>query len=389
MRKIVYVIIATLILTGCGSSKKQLQQGNYDAAIQKSVKKLMRNPDSSDDIEILTRSFKLANTQDQERIKYLKMEGKAESWEAIAQSYERLKWRQEMIRPVMPLELNGHEVKLDYVDYNSDLVEAKHRAAEFFFAHGQKLMNSNDKESYRQAYYEFSKVKEYWGDYENIDNLLSETRYMGMSRALVYIENMTPLRLSKEFEDDLLAINPQDLNSDWVEYYTRALDDEIQYDYQVKVILRLMDVSPDQVKEIDRIEKATIDDGFQYALDQNGNVMKDTVGNDIKIMKYKDITCTVIETGMKKSSHIEGTVEIYQMTPIKLLRKDPIGADSHFEHYSARAVGDLDALSPESLKMVESEPVPFPMDSEMIMRCSESLKMAIRGIMQSNRRYIN
>ncbi len=156
MRKIVYVIIATLILTGCGSSKKQLQQGNYDAAIQKSVKKLMRNPDSSDDIEILTRSFKLANTQDQERIKYLKMEGKAESWEAIAQSYELLKWRQEMIRPVMPLELNGHEVKLDYVDYNSDLVEAKHRAAEFFFAHGQKLMNSNDKESYRQAYYEFS-----------------------------------------------------------------------------------------------------------------------------------------------------------------------------------------------------------------------------------------
>lgn len=389
MKKLAYLVIATLILAGCGSSKKQFQNGNYDAAIQKSVKKLLRNPDSEKDIETLTKSFKLANANDLERIKYLKMEGKAESWENIAQSYQRLKYRQEMIRPVMPLELNGQEVRFDYVDYDNELVQAKHRAAEFFFAHGQKLMKNNSKESYRQAWYEFAKVKEYWGDYENIDNLLGETRHMGMSRALVYIENMTPLRLSQEFEDDLLAVNPQELNSEWVEYYTRSLDEEIQYDYQIKVILRIIDVSPDQVKETDRIEKKTVEDGFHYALDQNGNVMKDTIGNDIKINKYKDLTCTVIETSLRKSSHIEGTVEIYQMNPIKLIRKDPIGADSHFEHYSARAVGDLNALSSESLKMVESEPVPFPSDNEMVMRCSESMKMAIRGIMQRNRSFVN
>ena len=388
MRQLLYVVIVGLLMAGCGSSKKQLQKGNYDAAIQKAVKKLMRNPNSEDDIEILTRSFKLANAQNQERIKYLKMEGKAESWEEIAQSYQRLKWRQEMIRPVMPLELNGQTVHLDYVDYNNELIEAKHRAAEFFFAHGQKLMNNNNKDSYRQAWYEFSKVKDYWGDYENIDNLLMETRYLGMSRALVTIENMTVIRLSPEFKDDLLAINPQDLNSEWVEYYTRALDEEVQYDYQIKIILRTMDVSPDQIKETDRLEKRTVEDGFQYALDQNGNVMKDTTGNDIKIIKYKDLSCTVIETGMNKSSHIEGTVEIYQVNPIKLLRKDPIGADSHFEHYSARAIGDVEALSEESLRMVDTEPVPFPSDGEMIMRCSESMKMAIRGITQRNRRYI-
>ncbi len=388
MRHLIYVVIVAFIMAGCGSSKKQLQKGNYDLAIQKAVKKLMRNPSSEDDIEILARSFNLANTQDLERIKYLKMEGKAESWEEIAQGYQRLKWRQDIIRPVMPLESNGQDIKLNYGNYNSEIIEAKHHAAEFFFAHGQKLMENNDKESYRQAWYEFLKVKEYWGDYDNIDNLLRETRYMGMSRALVSIENMTPIRLSPEFEDDLLAVNPQDLNSEWVEYYTRSLDEEVQYDYQVKIILRQMVVSPDQVKETDRLEKKTVEDGFQYALDQKGNVMKDSTGNDIKIIKYTDLSCTVIETGMNKSSHIGGTVEIYQLSPMKLLRKDPIGADSHFEHFSARAVGDLDALSLESLKMVETEPIPFPSDNEMIMLCSESMKMAIRGITQRNKRFI-
>ena len=388
MRHLIYVVIVAFIMAGCGSSKKQLQKGNYDLAIQKAVKKLMRNPSSEDDIEILARSFTLANTQDHERIKYLKMEGKAESWEEIAQGYQRLKWRQDMIRPVMPLESNGQDIKLNYGNYNSEIIEAKHHAAEFFFAHGQKLMENNDKESYRQAWYEFLKVKEYWGDYDNIDNLLRETRYMGMSRALVSIENMTPIRLSPEFEDDLLAVNPQDLNSEWVEYYTRSLDEEVQYDYQVKIILRQMMVSPDQIKEMDRLEKKTVEDGFQYALDQKGNVMKDSTGNDIKILKYKDLSCTVIETGMNKSSHIGGTVEIYQLSPMKLLRKDPIGADSHFEHFSARAIGDLDALSTESLKLVETEPIPFPGDNEMIMLCSESMKMAIRGITQRNKRFI-
>ncbi len=388
MRQLVYVVIVALLMAGCGSSKKQLQKGNYDSAIQKSVKKLMRNPNNEDDIETLTRSFKLANSQDLERIQYLKMEGKAESWEEIAQSYQRLKWRQNMIRPVMPLELNGQDVKLNYGNYNSEIIEAKHHAAEFFFAHGQKLMENNDKESFRQAWYEFAKVKEYWGDYDNIDDLLREARYMGMSRALVSIENMTPIRLSAEFQDDLLAINPQELSSQWVEYYTRSLDEDVQYDYQVKIILRQMGVSPDQIKETDRLEKKTVEDGFHYAIDQNGNVMKDTTGNDIKIIKYKDLSCTVIETGMNKSSHIEGSVEIYQLNPLKLLRKDPIGADSYFEHFSARAIGDLDALSAESLKLVETETVPFPSDNEMIMLCSESMKMAIQGITIRNKRFI-
>ncbi len=389
MKRIIYLLVIAIFLAGCGSSKKQLQRGNYDAAIDKAVKKLMKNPDSEDDIMVLEKSYQIANEQDLERIKFLKMDGNPNTWEETLNHYLRLKDRQTMVRTVLPLKLGNRTISYDYVDYDSEIVEAKHKAAEYFFAHGQKLLENNTKDAYRQAYYEFSKVKQYWGDYENIDQLLAETRYNGMSRVLVTVENKTLLKLSQEFEEDLLAIDHQRLNSEWVEYHTRHLDDNIEYDYLVYINLKNIAVSPEAVEDKDRIVKREVEDGFEYVLDKNGNVMKDSLGNDIKLKKFKTLNCTVIESMQHKAVRIDGDVEIFQLNPENLLKKDPIGAETVFEHLSARAIGDLGALDAKTLELVELEPLPFPNDFDMIFQCSETLKLAIRDILMRNRRYIN
>jgi hypothetical protein len=388
MKQIIHILIVLLIVYGCGSSKRQLQRGNYDAAIEKSVKKLRKDPNSEEDIIILDRSYNIANEQNIERINFLKLEGNPGSWDEILSLYSSLKNRQTLVRTVLPLRLPAKTVNYEYVNYDLEIVEAKQKAAEYYFMHGQQLMENNTKESFRQAYYEFRKAKEYWGDYENIDELMADARYKGMSRVLVTVENKTHLKLSEEFEQDLLAIDHQNLNSEWVEYHTRHLDDNIDYDYLSFINLKIIDVSPESVKETDRIEKKEVEDGWQYVLDNNGNVMKDTLGNDIKLKKYKTLTCTVIETLQQKSVHIEGDVEIIQTNPRKLLKKDPIGAETFFEHLSARAIGDIGALSSESMELVEIELLPFPNDFDMIFQCSETLKLAIRDILRRNRRYI-
>ena len=76
------------------------------------------------------------------------------------------------------------------------------------------------------------------------------------------------------------------------------------------------------------------------------------------------------------------------MNPNKVLKKDPIGAESNFEHVSARALGDLQALNPQQLERTKSEALPFPTDIDMVIRCSETLKLAIRGAMLNNKRFI-
>ena len=76
MKKIVpFIILLTVILSGCGSAKKQLERGNYDAAIDKAVKQLRKDPSDAKEIEILQRSYTVANDRDNERIRFLKMEG--------------------------------------------------------------------------------------------------------------------------------------------------------------------------------------------------------------------------------------------------------------------------------------------------------------------------
>jgi hypothetical protein len=269
-----------------------------------------------------------------------------------------------------------------------DMVTAKRKAADFYYAHGNELMKNNMKESYRQAYYEFARAKDYVGDYEGIDNKIMETKYKGMSRVFVSIQNKSILKFPKEFEDDLLALDLPSLNSEWVEYHTQNLDNKIDYDYFVNVNIKNIAVSPDNSVQRDSVIKKEIEDGFTYVLDKKGNVMKDSLGNDIKQKKYKTVQCALVETIQRKSCRIDGDIEVIQMNPNKVLKKDPIGAQSNFENISSRALGDLQALNPQQLQRTKSQILPFPNDIEMVIRCSESLKLAIRGSMQNNRRYI-
>jgi hypothetical protein len=389
MKRIVpFIFILTIILSGCGSSKKQLEKGNYDAAIQKAVKNLRKDPKDVKQIDILSQAYKVSNDQDNERVRFLKMEGKPNNWDEIYLVYKALNDRQALVRTVTPLNSNGRSVDFPYVDYVPEMVNAKRKAADFYYAHGNELMKGGIKESYRQAYAEFIRAKEYVGDYEGIDNKIQEAKIQGMSRVFVSIQNTSILKFPKEFEDDLLALDLPRLNSEWVEYFTQNLNENTQYDYFINVNVKNIAVSPDQSIQRDSVIKKDIEDGFSYVLDKKGNVLRDSLGNDIKQKKYKTVQCALVETIQTKACRIDGDIEVIQMNPNKALKKDPIGAQSNFENISSRALGDIQALNARQLERTKTSIVPFPTDIDMIMRCSENLKMAIRGAIQNDRRFI-
>ena len=390
MKRIMPIIfILTILISGCGSSKKQLERGNYDAAIDKAVKQLRKDPRESKQIAILERSYRIANEQDNERIRFLKLEDKPSNWDEIYLVNKRLSDRQALVRTVTPLTSGGRTVDFPYVDYMPEMVAAKRKSADFYYAHGIELMKNGLKESYRQAFYEFVRAKQYVGDYEGIDNKIQESKYLGMSRVFISIQNKSILNFPQEFEQDLLALDLPRLNSEWVEYHTQNLDPDTQYDYFINVNVRNIVVSPDQTMQRDTVVKKEVEDGFNYQLDKKGNVMKDSLGNDIKTIRYKMLQCALIETIQYKACRIDGDIEAIQVSPNKLLKKDPLGAQSNFENISARGLGDIGALSPAQLQRTKSQAVPFPSDIEMVMRCSDALKQAIREAVQSNRRFIN
>jgi len=382
------IFFLAILLSGCGSSKKQLQKGNYDAAIDKAVKQLRKDPGDAKQIDILTQSYRIANDQDNERIRLLKTEGRADGWDEIYLVYKGMNDRQSLVRTVTPLNYNGQTVDFPYVDYIPEMVGAKRKAADFYFAHGNELMKSGLKESYRQAFNEYVRAKQYVGDYEGIDNKIQEAKFLGMSKVLIILRNNSVLKFPPDFEQDLLALDLPRLNSDWVEYHTQNLDANTKFDYYENVNIKIVAVSPDQTIQRDSVIKRKVEDGFSYVLDKNGNVMKDSLGNDIKQKKYKTLQCALVETIQTKACRIDGDIEVIQLNPDKLLKKDPIGAQSNFENISSRALGDIQALNQQQLDRTKSTVVPFPPDIDMVLRCSESLKMAIRGAIENNRRYI-
>jgi len=390
MKKLIFIFFAvTIILSGCGSSRKQLERGNYDAAIATAVRQLRKDPQDTKQIATLERSYNVVNEQDNERIRFLKMEGRPQNYDEIYLIYKRMSDRQALVRTVMPLNAGSRQVEFPYVDYMPEMISAKKKSADFYYAHGNELMKTGIKENYRQAFAEFIRAKEYVGDYEGIDSKIAEARYLGMSRVFVSLQNTTMLKFPKEFEEDLLTVDLQALNSEWVEFATLNLDKDVQYDYFINVNVRNIMVSPDQTSQIDSVIRREVEDGFQYQLDKKGNVMKDSLGNDIKVKKYKTLQCALVTTLQTKTCRIEGDIETIQAYPgNKLLKKDPMGAQSTFEHMSARAIGDAGALSPSQLERTRAQAMPFPSDIEMVIRCSEGLKRAIRGSIQSNRRLI-
>ena len=389
MQKIFIFFIAALLLAECGSTTKKLQQGNYDAVIDKTTKKLIRKADVDDAAE-MDRAFRMANERDLERIKYLKTENNPDNYDEIFSRYNMLKERQRKVRTVTPLTVDGKTFSYEYVDYDTEMINAKRKAADFFYNNGKGLLeNALQKDDYRDAYYQLMKASEYsGGQFAQIDELIYEARMKGIRKVIVEVGNQAALQLPPQVENDLISFDTRGLDNEWVEYHFKHLDEDAVYDYAVIVKLLSIMVSPDDTKDIDEVFNKRISDGFDYVLDASGNVMKDTAGNDVKLQKFKDITCTLIETRQFKSVEIRGEVEIMSMNPERLMQKEPFGASNQFEHSSARAIGDIGALSEEALLKTQQEKIPFPTDVEMVMTCTETIKPAIRNAIYANRQYI-
>ena len=389
MKKTLAFLVTVLMLSSCGSTTKSLQQGNYDEVVDKTVKKLIRNTDADDAAE-MDRAFRMANERDLERIKFLAMENNPDNYDEIFSRYNMLKERQRKVRTVTPLSVDGKTYSYEYVDYDAAMIESKRKAADFFYNNGKGLLeNALQKQDYRDAYYQLMKASEYsGGQFENIDALIYDARMKGISRVIVQVNNQTPLKLPPQVEEDLISFDTRGLGNEWVEYHFKHVDDNATYDYAAYVKLLSIMVSPDDVKDTDQIFTKNISDGFEYVLDANGNVMRDTAGNDIKVQKFKEITCTLIETRQFKSVEIRGEVEIMSYNPDRLIQKEPFGASNQFEHISARSIGDEGALTEEALKTTQQEKIPFPTDVDMVLMCTETIKPAIRNAIYANRQYI-
>ncbi|MBN1951337.1 MAG: hypothetical protein JW801_09035 [Bacteroidales bacterium] len=388
MRKSVYVLLGLLLIFSCKSAEKLLQEGNYDEAIDKSIKKIQRGNAKDDDKQVLDKAYKMANERDLKRVDFLLEENRPENWEEIYWRYSDLDIRQEKVQTVMPMTLKSKKINYPRVDYNSRIIEAKINAAAHFYTEGLALMKGNTKEAFREAYFNFNKVNEYRpSDYPELKGLLDEAAFLGMSRVLLEVDNHLPVRLPPQFFHEVGNVNTHILDGNWVEYHL-APSNKIQYDYYVVIMLNHVQVDPPVTESKEYVRTKKIQDGERDKKDSEGNVIKDSNGKPVKEPVYKNIECKVYEIRQTKAATVSGEIQILSAQPERLIRKIPLAGTSIFETRSGRAVGDRNALTEEDLALIKRGKEEFPPDIDLIMDCAPVLRDAATDAIRNNRNAI-
>lgn len=380
MKRFGFVILIVGLFLGCTSSKELLQKGRYDQAIRKSAEALREEPNNTEELYVLKEAYQKANVFDRERISFLKMENRDGNWLEIYNLYTQLRNRQAIIR-ALP---SSVRTQFTLVDYNAEIIHAKKAAAEASYQKGLDYLDRGYRESARLAWQEFVKVTNIYPDYKNVRQLMTEAKYLGTNFVLLRVENNSESVLPEDFSEALRKISFANLNSQWVQYETNP-DSSLQYDYAVIINIRDIQISPATIEKKHYTETKEIQDGMKYVLDANGNVKKDSLGNDIKVPNMLTVSAKVTESVQHKAARVSGTIDYLNLSTEQLVKTDNISVNAVFEHFSAVASGYEEALSDESLQKISNRPVPFPSNEMMLMDAARLLKDRAKAIIYQNR----
>ena len=385
------ILFAVLLLAGCNSVKrnqKLLASGNYDQAIDLAVKKLSKDKNSKksgDHILLLEEAFKKAKEKDVRRIKFLKKDQNPTANREIYYTYRNLENRQELIRPLLPLysDALGRNARFKLVDYSEKIVTAKNKFADDLYSEANTLLSYNTILDARAAYNRLTELRNIKPNYTNVNTLLNEAHIQGTDYVKVGLNNRSgqiiPARLLRE----LLDFNTYGLDDFWTEYHVNR-EAGIGYTFGISFNFKEIVVSPERISEIEYHRKKRIKDGWKYKLDRNGNVMKDSLGNDIKIDVYKVVTARVMYTTQSKNVLVGGDVLYRDLLKGRDIDRHPLASEFIFENEFAKFRGDERALTEKDLDFMENDFIPFPSNSQMILDAGDDIKARLKDILKNN-----
>ncbi len=388
MKKSLLTTVLLLLLASCSGRKqmeKAISHGNYDQAISKALKKLDNNKHKKRKQEyviMLKEAYYKILDRDLNTLDHLKKEGKPELYQQIFETYLDLDALQNAIKAVMPLQIDGENLVLDFNDYSNEIINYKAKVSEHKYNTATTLIDSYNKSDNREAYRMLEYIERINPNYKDVRQLMNVAHHKGTDYVLVSIENQTHQIIPRRLEDELLDFNTYGLNNFWTVYHANATND-IDYDFAMQLQLKQIQISPEQLNRNQILREKEIVDGWEYQLDENGNVVKDSLGNDIKIDKIVTIEARMFEIQQTKAVNIIGLVSYTDLQTNQLLETFPINSEFIFENWFGRFRGDKRALTTEDLDLINNRQVPFPTNEQMVFDTGEDLKHKLKDIINS------
>ncbi|TDY12588.1 hypothetical protein [Meridianimaribacter flavus] len=385
MKRLLLLSVLLSVLVSCSGRKqveKAINTGNYNQAIYDALKKLETNKNSKrkqDYALMLQDAYYKANERDLNNIKHLKKDNNPELYTNIYELYLALNARQEAVKPVLPLVVDGKTINFKFNDYTNDIIEAREFASDYLYEKGLALLETEDKYNIREAYSIYQYIEKINPNYEDTRALMQEAHERGIHYVIVTIQNQTNQVIPKRLENELLNFDTYGLDQFWTAYHANP-SHEIDYDFAMQLQLKRINITPEKITERQLLREKQIVDGWKYQLDSNGNVMKDSLGNDIKVDKIVTVKARLFEVLQRKSSQVVANVVYTDLKNNTTLDAFPIDSGFVFENLFATFRGDKRALTREDLDLVNNRRVPFPSNEQMVYDTGEDLKLQLKNI---------
>lgn len=363
------VLILLLIFSACSSNKKSISSGNYDVAIDDLVEKLQKHSNSKN-ISMLNQAFHLANNEDIQAIQSLRSSGQPDIWEGVFDLYSELQLRQQTVGVLSPDILR--EINFTQVDYDMDREASAQKAALFYYTLATRSLSDGSYENHADAYNYLKKVQRIYPGFKDVEELLKGFRSVDPLFIYYHIENSYPYELPPGVESSLETIDLSKFDMPAYRFVDQKPPTD-QYKVFVHITITGVKISPEQTGELAFTESAKILDGYVYKLDDDGEFVRDSLGQKIEIPKFETLVCFVNQYKQEKSMKLTGKVEIINRNTGQTLGMKSVEGESNFVNVYAKFNGDMDALSAESFELVGTQKQEFPVDAAMIIHAADNL----------------
>ena len=330
--RLIPVLLLGAVLTACNTTKKLYEAQQYDQVIQRVAPEVCKGKMNDKDINYVAASYHKANQADHERIQALKATGQPDVWPEIYQRYCSMKGRNDALKCFPSKVKKGmNYVKLDL---DEDMTVARNHAEAFLVAKANQLLNTGTKADAEMAGKYIEQLKN-----TNLEN--SQLLNLQLKQAMHIVDKVefgvfSDYNLPNGFVETLFDFSTDELPSGITQIYVSKNPSF------ACVVVDKLTVTPNRLDEV---------------------TFKESNGG--KMVEVTDHT-------QNKTATISGTIE-YFPTRAYHYYSVPFEVTSTFKNDYTTIKGDREACSAETLKRLNTKPVPVPTDESMLIDAARKL----------------
>ena len=358
-----FIFLCTIFLFSCKSAEKLYNKGRYDEAVMLAAKKLQKKPGNAELVNVLQDAYRFAVNGHESNIRNLANSNSDLRWEHIYSEYQQLQALYEAIRRSPSV----YDI-VQPTDYSSYLATYKEEAGNARYERGLELMDQDNKQSYRQAYYEFQKALALKPGDLSIKQKMQESYENAVTNVVIQPLNRFGYQYTN-YDFDYRNFNYEILRylnnnkGQFVRYYSpsEARSGHLKTDNSVE--MRFSDVNIGRYRD----QRSTREVSKQV-VSKEIVISKDSVVRDYTTVKVKIITTI---RSINADGLLQATVRDYYD---RRIWNDTYRGEYSWTYSFATYTGDERALSDEDKKLINQREQWPPSNDEIIRIIMEEIQ---------------